>query len=66
MKLGTIDTNYSNFTSGHPTGDAFDIPGIDKCMVGDDGECPNENVHQHLQRWLLTQSTTVVTTQADE
>ena len=59
MKLGIIDTNYSNFTAGDPTKqwpDAFDIPNAAKCSVGDDTQCPNENVHEHLRRWLLTQS----------
>ena len=33
---GTIDTNYTNFTVGVSNPEAFDVPGIDKCPIGDD------------------------------
>lgn len=33
---GTVDTNYTNFTVGVSNPEAFDVPGIEKCPIGDD------------------------------
>lgn len=48
---GYIDTNFTSFVIGTPDPSAFDIPGIAKCLEGEDAQCAH--VESEYFRFLL-------------